>query len=609
MNILPPSQINNLPILEEVLEELRLSVLENIYSIYDTLNLYSLSSDEIKKKLNLLGLISITIGKFIKINLNDKEFEYISPAFYKAYRRLNEHRGNKMSMDYILHSAGMMNILVHSNHDFYRGDIFSDAANFFEFNTYRDNQFSDLDIGDGYIIVPYESNRSQVLKQYLAKNPIIFEFLPAGYTFIFLSDYRNNFNNGVHQYDNFLNLFDDTKNIKKDENPDHYINPDIHDIVRNNHYWEDFDLGVKSYIKPRFWENMNDYDVEEVIILPDGSEFTTTHHLHYYDPFLFRDKGIRANVIDYPRYTYDPTYDIPLNLNFPIIRDQWPGWPDWSDETKYPSSYFNENLQRYLEAYDKYLIQKIIHKWEHGLESDLNNTLKYRDVWLGDYLLSCKKGSNVYPEFYDHVKGLIAPQNASYSFASLYNRGETLASQYWQREEKIVSVLDHDIQINKKEIITDRKEVDLFKYTLTSDLYIRLDAFYDEGVLRNILQTVFSFDTFTINHLLEEFYLNGSVTLLSSLEVDSGLAEEYFENVISKMHELENQNCNDIIISILNGFDILQLTNDARYTTYPERFPRNVHVDNSENETGLINRTLQKVSIELDCPEPSTVLP
>lgn len=594
MNILPTSQINNLPILEEVLEELRLSVLDNIYLIADTLDLYSLSSDDLKKKLNLLGLVSITIGKFIKISLNDKEFEYISPSFYKSYRKLNRHRGNKMSMDYILHSGGMMNTLVHSNQTFYSGDIFSNAANFFEFSTYRDNQLTDLEVGDGYIIVPYSSNRSQILKQYLATNPIIFNFLPAGYTFVFLSEYRNGYNTGVLQFDNFLNLFNDTSDV---EEAGFY--PEIHDIVRNNHYWEDFDLGISSYIKPRYWENFGVWpDVEEVIILPDGSEFTINRTLYYYDPFLFRDKGIRANVIDYPRYTYDPTYDIPLYVDFPINRDLWPEWPDWSDETKYPSTYFNDNLQRYIEAYDKYLIQNSIYKWESGLESDLNNTLDYRDIWLGDYLLSTEKGANVFPEFYDHVKGLIAPQNASYSFASLYNRGESLASQYFQREEKVVSVLDHGIQINKKEIITDRKEMDLFRYEMISDQLIRLDAFYDENVLREILQTVFSFDNYIITNIINNFNTYGSAVLINGLDSDSTEAEQYFESIVNMMHTLENQYCNDIIVSVLNGVGTIIYTNDARYTTDP-RFTRNIHVDMSENESGIISRTVQGVGIDI----------
>jgi hypothetical protein len=187
----------------------------------------------------------------------------------------------------------------------------------------------------------------------------------------------------------------------------------------------------------------------------------------------------------------------------------------------------------------------------------------------------------------------------------LYNRGESLASQYFQREEKVVSVLDHDIQINKKEIITDRKEMDLFKYTLLSDKKIRLDAFYDEDVLRSVLRSVFSFDTYTINRILDIFNTEGSAVLISGLDADTGEAEQYFENIISKMHELENPYCNDIIVSILNGVDTLLYTNDAHHTTDP-RFPRNVHVDESENESGVASRAIQNVAIEITASASSS---
>lgn len=538
MKILPPSQINNLPIMEEVLEELRLSILDHIQEIGEVLDLYSLATDNIKKKLNLLGLNSVTIGKFINISLSDKEFEYISPAFYKGYRKLNEHRGNKMSMDYVLHSAGMMNTLVHSNPQFYNQDIFSNAANFFEFNTFRDNQLSELGIGDGYIIVPYTTNRSQVLKQYLAKNPIIFEFLPAGYTFVFLSEYRNGYDNGVHQYDNYLSFLD----------------------TINTH--------PTGYYKPLYWEDFNIYpDVEEILILDDGSEFTYNHTLYYYDPYLFRDKGIKANLVDYPRFTYDQVYEIPLFGTF--------------------GSYVDElfiNAQLYFNAYNDYLIQEVVLKWAEGLEADLNNTLNYRDVWLGDYLLSALQGSTYYPEFYDHVKGLVAPWNASSSMASLYQRGETLASQYWQREDKIVSVLDHDIQINKKEIITDRKEIDLFRYSMVSDVELRLEGFYDREFAKTLLRDVFGFGESTLNYLVD----NAPARILNGIDYNE--ASDLFNQLINVMHTLETPDSNDVIFSVIDGRGVVVLTNNN---------PPNKHIELSENETGVLNRVTQKVEIEI----------
>ena len=576
MKILPPSQIKNLPIMEDVLEELRLNVIDHIQQIAEALDLYSLDTANIKRKLNLLGLSNINIGKFIKLDLNSDEFEFISPEFYKMYRKLNQHRGNKMSMDYIFHSAGMMNTLVHSNTQSYsQSDIFGNTASFFEFNTYRDNQLPDLEIGDGYIIVPYSSNRLQTLKQYLAKNPIIFSFLPAGYTFIFLSEYRNGYDNGVHQYDNILDYRDNQTTEY------YYTNPETGEVEVKSFVYEDpitheIQFIDEPYQKPVYWEIFDQYHVDEDIQLSDGSIFTYTHTVYYYDPFLWRDKGFRQLTIYYPRFTCDDLYYI---------------------IPKYIQDYGQfHNLDEYLNYYSSLLLADVLEKYKEGYEQDLNNTLFYKDIWLGDYLVSCLNGENRYPSYFDHVKGLQAIQAPTYSYASLYQRGESLASQYFQREEKIISTADTLIQEHKKEIISDRRELDLFKYFYSTDAIIRLDGFYDESVLRSILQSVFSFDTFAINYIIDRYNNYGNATIRSGIDVTEAI--QYFEDIISTMHTLENQYCNDIIISVIVGGN-LYCTNDANHTTDPSRFPRNIHVDTSENETAILSGSSQFVKISL----------
>ena len=517
MKILPPSQIDNLPILEEVLEELRLNIIDHIQHIAEALDLYSLDSIDLKRKLNLLGLSNINIGKFIRLDLNSDEFEYISPEFYKMYRKLNQHRGNKMSMDYIFHSAGMMNTLVHSNTNFYsQDDIFGDTASFFEFDTFRDNQFPELGIGDGYIIVPYSSNRSQTLKQYLATNPIIFNFLPAGYTFIFLSEYRTGYNTGVLQYDNFLDFRD----------PRYGLYP-----------LEEGDIEPNPSPFPEYWEVPLEYHVDEELILDNGDLFTFTHTLYYYDPFIWRDTGYRQITTDYPRFTCDDLYYILPKY----IQGQ---------------GQFH-NLQEYLDYLTMVLEDEIVEEYKNGYEQNLNNTLFYKDIWLGDYLLSSLMGENWYPEYYDHVKGMQSIQAATYSYASLYRRSESLASQYFQREEKVISTADTLIQEHKREIISDRREIDLFRFKFLDDysLWIILSS-NDEYTAQRIIDIV-DLDPTIVSHILE------TIPNIILDNLDPLQAETYYFQLVDGL-------AYSTIFAVKDGEGNIVYCNDGQHTTHTE---------------------------------------
>lgn len=450
MKILPESQINNFPILEEVLEELRLNIIDHLQYLADAKYLYSLTSDELKQKLGLLGLSSINIGRFISLDLESDIYRYISPEFYKMYRKLNQHRGNKMSMDYIFHSAGMLNTLVHSNDKYYNAiNIFEDDGSFFDFSTYRDNQYPELGVGDGYIIVPYTSNKTQLLKQYLATNPIIFQFLPAGYTFIFFSDYRNSYNTGVLQYDNLLNYMDDHE--------------------------------VSGYIKPLYWEPYDEYEVEEEIIYPGkDSDSLYTHPVYYYDPFLFRDIGYPAYVNEYSLLEDDSLYILPYKEGSIVFH----------------------TLDEYLTYYTMLLYSSVVSEYNQGLESDLNNPLHYRDIWVGDTLMSYIMGENIESDIMDHVKGLKSIQYPSYSYASLYARGQSIASQYLLREQGMISKADSLIQEHKKEIISDRREMDAFKFNFTDEYSLWLISCEDPSDTSTVLQNVLGMDEFLADFIV-----------------------------------------------------------------------------------------------------------
>lgn len=510
MKILPESQIYNLPILEAVLEELRLNIIDHLQYLADAKYLYSLDSLEIKQKLGLLGLSSINIGKFISLNLESDEFEYISPEFYKMYRKLNQHRGNKMSMDYIFHSAGMMNTLVHSNDKYYNAtNIFQDVGSFFDFNTYRDNQFPELGVGDGYIIVPYSSNNTQLLKQYLASNPIIFNFLPAGYTFIFFSEYRNSYNTGVLQYDNLLNYLDlITTTI------------DGTDIV--------------YYVQPIYWEPYDEYDVDEQLIYPGSDEDSTyTRKLYYYDPFYFRDGGFPALIDEYSRFADDSLYTLPFK-----------------DDT-----YTFTTLEEYLAYYAMLLSDSVLTDYEHGLESDLNNQLFFKDVWVGDYLLSYLIGENIEDEYPDHVKGLKAIHSPSYTYASLYERGQSIASQYLQREQGIISKTDTLIQEHKPEIISDRRELDLIKIIFNDvySLWMLLSNSVNEA--SELIQNILGLDSDIAD------YLAANVPSLLKDDLDYTTAEDIFNQFVNSLpyHGVSMQVCvkdsvgNIVLINEINS--------------------------------------------------------
>lgn len=531
MKILPDSQINNMPILEDVLEELRLNIIDHLQYIADAKYLYSLNSDELKQKLGLLGLTSINIGKFISLDLSQDIFQYISPEFYKMYRKLNQHRGNKMSMDYIFHSAGMMNTLVHSNDQYYNAtNIFDDVGSFFDFNTFRDNQFPELEIGDGYIIVPYTSNKVQLLKQYLATNPIIFSFLPAGYTFIFLSDYRNSFDNGALQYDNVLNYLDTQE--------------------------------VVEYLKQLYWEPYNHYTAEEQIIYPNSEEEVTyTHDLYYYDPIYFRDAGYPLFINNYSRFEDDSLYILPF---------------------KYGEYTFN-TLEEYLTYYTMLLMDSVLTDYGNGLEADLNNPLFYKDVWVGDHLISYVLGENIESEYPDHVKGLKTIHNPSYSYASLYDRGQSLASQYLQREQGIISKTDVLIQEHKPEIISDRREMDLFKIVYTDEYSLWIIAAYDLSQASLLLQNVMGLEAY-----LADLLVNNMPSLIQN-SLDYDMAEFYFNQLIQSLTS------NDIIFEVRDNNDSVVLTNASQYNIHTEEITSNNYIP---SYLASLNRT----SIESGSP-------
>lgn len=505
MKIIAPSQINNYKILEEVLEEIYLSIVERIQEVGDALDLYSLSSSNILSKLGILGFENISIGHYLSLNIDDNYYKYVSPLFYKAFRKLNQHRGNKQALDYILHSGNLIDTLNKSNNDYVKDNIFSDSASFFDFESFRDNQFEFSDIGDGYIIVPYVSKGGQKFKNFLAKNPLIFNYLPAGYTFIFLSDYRNAFFNGVLQHDNLLNT--------EDEYNDWSNIPSEKDI---------------------FWELPTRFELEEELEYKEDEYRLYKRDLYYYDPeksspTYFEDFGRNFTIVFHPRFPNHSIYD------YSSFKDVYGGSVGYIDGL---------NDEKNNEAYTNYLT---------GMgEADINNQLEYSDIWQGDYLEGNLENENVIPETVDHIRGIKSIHSTESSFLSMFSRGESLYDRYKSRYLDIVAKNNPNDGTPKEEIISDYQYIDCFVSqsfipepepptpVTASPLCGSMGLDYSEEIVVELSDSVknetLEFDTelrdIKLNKIperIEDETIEFTTELRGSLLPESGTVEQYIE--------------------------------------------------------------------------------
>ena len=415
MRIISASQLDNYKILEDVLEEIYLSIVERIQDIYEALDIYSLSSSDILKKSSLLGFENVSIGHYMSLDVSDSYYKYVSPLFYRAFRQLIKHRGNKQSLDYVLHSGNLLYTLNENAGDYSADNLFSGSSSFFTLNSFRDNQFEFPVCDDGYILVPYKSNGGQKFKNFIASNPLIFRFLPAGYTFLFLSDYRNSFSNGVFQHDNLLNYADEYND------------------------WSDIALE-----KECFWELPTEFENEEELENNDGTYSLYKHSLYYYDPVkssptYFEDFGANFIIVFHPRFPNQTAYD------YAKFRDVYNG----------SIGYINQlNEETHTDAYKKYL--------EGFGEAAFNNQLEYSDIWQGDFLESNLENENVIPESLAHVRGIKSIHSADSSVFSMFKRGLSLYDRYKSRCLDITAKNAQNTGVPKDEIISDYQYIDCF---------------------------------------------------------------------------------------------------------------------------------------------------
>lgn len=402
MFILPSSQRTSHKILESVLEELYLSLIDSIQTVGEAIDLYSYTNEDILAKLDMLGLNEFGVGNLMQLDISTYENSLLSPVFIENYRNLVRNRGNKIAIDYILHTGNLTNNSLRSTSGYLEDNIFEDNYTLSDFSSYRDNQLPFLDIEDGYIIVPYLAKTGQGLRTFLAKNPLVFEFLPAGYTFIFLSSLLTGYNCGVLHSGNLYNVLDENSTVRP--------------------YWESYTAAEAANT------------IVEEIQLADDEFVDYTRVVPGYDDALFVDMGSVHKETHYPRYPYKYLYDIPLL--------------PWGIE---------HEIERYNNAKDDAAVD---HYQDVGTYEDLNNALAYADRYVGGILLPTVPGQNHTISGTKHVWGIQSIFNMENSIFSMYKRGLTFFKLYTERRSEIVSMQPENYGMPKCEIITDYQFID-----------------------------------------------------------------------------------------------------------------------------------------------------
>lgn len=174
MNILPDYLIQYLPALEEVMEELRLSVLDHAYELLKRLDIDELSTDEIRQKLELCDL---------KVDNMVKEW-LPNGRFYRMYPSIKHHRARQNAIKAIAKSGGQFEGLW--------TDDFSNKTeyNFNKIQVARHYELSQD--ADGYFYVSGDIKKDasgRIISSAataLTTDILINQSLPAGYTYLYV---------------------------------------------------------------------------------------------------------------------------------------------------------------------------------------------------------------------------------------------------------------------------------------------------------------------------------------------------------------------------------------------------------------------------------------
>lgn len=174
MKILPEYLINIMPALEEAAEELRLSVIDHAYDLLNSLDLDELTSDDIRRKLELYDL-----------KVENMTTEWLpNGRFYRLYPSIKHHRSRLNSLKSIVKSGGQ-----------FEGLWSTDFHNTTNFNYKYIQVMRHYEIKsqyDGYIYVSGDTQMSSdgtvagsVLSA-MSSDILINQAMPAGYTYLYI---------------------------------------------------------------------------------------------------------------------------------------------------------------------------------------------------------------------------------------------------------------------------------------------------------------------------------------------------------------------------------------------------------------------------------------
>lgn len=286
MKVLPNILAEYMPILEFLMCELRVSTSEHIQELIDSINLYALKDDTLREKLSVLGMsVSNITGDW-----------HPSPQLYKTYRRLIRNRSTQQAMDSVVRSGGLMNSLSGKLEDF---------ADFAELKVLRDYENPSLFGQDGYLYLLNGTTDN------IKENMLIQQFLPAGYTFMYVSQYRPIYPN---------NPFSDHLTLNKLENyDDHELWYSY--ILDNALYSGTVYESVLNYIYITEHYRMPNESVDELPIRPDlVKEGYVDHYEEYHKRFIDSINDCAYHIYDHtdkdvrltpPAWFYD--YDFVFN--------------------------------------------------------------------------------------------------------------------------------------------------------------------------------------------------------------------------------------------------------------------------------------------------------
>lgn len=177
MKILPDYLIEMMPALEEALEELRLSVIDHAYELLKCLDVDELSSDTIRRKLELYDL---------KIDNMTEEW-LPNGKFYRMYPEIKHNRTRLNSLKSVVCSGGQFEGL-------WSNEFIKEAEhNYNKIRTLR--HYSVQSEYDGYFYVSGNVNRVSVSGSDLVENStltalstdiLLGQAMPAGYTYLYV---------------------------------------------------------------------------------------------------------------------------------------------------------------------------------------------------------------------------------------------------------------------------------------------------------------------------------------------------------------------------------------------------------------------------------------